>query len=86
MTKILHHGAAHKEWPFEGWYGKCVNCGCDFRLEEGDTPSFAGVPLEEDTTVFLPYKTKGKGVLQATMPCPECNNLFAPVSPFQFDD
>jgi len=85
MAKVLHHGATYKEWPFEGWYGKCVRCGCEFRLQEGDEPSFAGVPMDEDV-VFLPYQTKGKGVLQATMPCPECHIPFAPVSPVPFDD
>ena len=75
MPQILQHGTEYKE-PFEGWYGKCDKCGCEFLLNKGDMPYFEG---------GLCVVNGGKEqILRAKVTCPEYGCLaFVSVSPFK---
>jgi len=75
MPNILLHGSGHKI-SFEGWYGKCYNCQCEFLLNKEDTPYF-----EEQLCVV---DGKKELMLRAKVKCPENGCLvFVSVSPFK---
>ena len=74
MPIIVFHGANYKA-PFEGWYGKCEKCKCEFLLTKGDTPFF-----EEQ---LCNINGKEERILRAKVSCPEYGCLaLARVSPF----
>lgn len=74
MPRILLHGTCYKA-PFEGWYGKCDQCKCEFLLNKGDMPYFEGG--------LCVVNGKEELILRAKIRCPEYGCLaFVNVSPF----
>lgn len=74
MPTIISHGTRYKA-PFEGWYGECEKCGCEFRLNSDDLPYFS--------QYLCRVYGKDERVLLAKVRCPEYGCLaFAAVAPF----